>query len=298
MYRARTLVLLLAAGCGSASEQQGPTTVTPPPVAASSPPAAPAAAAPAAPLPVEVRLRVIHATAAASRLPIEVTYATGADAPGSLGGPVVYGASSQSYTAATLPPGSTGMGLNASVEGFDPVSYAASISAGQPHSAFVIQNAERPTELSIMLAHDSDQAPAVGRMGVRFVHAVVGWGNVDVCAAGENARAAGTPILPGARYGRVTGAPNTFDGYVEQPASSTPISLQVREASTETPCSGRVLGAVDVSAPQGSTFDAENVTLVAVGRATGRPAVARTILVCLDAPAALTPCSSLPMRNH
>lgn len=261
--------------------------------ASPSPMAPPEPVAPPAPQAVELSIRVLHAAATAATKPLGVTYATGTDTPGGLATDLAFGAVS-AYTSATLPPGTTGIGLSVSAQGFDPLSFAGTITAGEPHTAVVFAAPDAPSRLTADVLHDAVAAPDAGKTHVRFFHAVVGWDAVDVCAPGENARAAGTPVFPGARYGRLTGSPNSADRYIDMPAGVT--SLQVREANAEAPCSGRVVGAVDVAAPEGTSLDAQNVTLVAVGRATGRPAVPRAVLLCLDSPAPAPSCTSLRMR--
>ncbi len=289
-------VVIAVAGCGSSTSQEGDTMppaepVTQAPAPAPSEPAAPPA--PRAPQAVELSIRVLHAAATASRKNLGVTYATGSDTPGGLATDLAFGAVS-GYTSATLTPGSTGIGLSVRAEGLDPLSFAGMITAGEPHTAVVFARPEGATQLTADILHDAVQAPDAGKTRVRFLNAVLGWDAVDVCAPGENARAAGTPVFPNARYGRTTGSDSSFDRYMDLPAGTS--SLQVRQANAEAPCSGRVQGVVDVAALAGGTLDAQNVTLVAVGRATGRPAVPRAVLLCLDSPAPAASCTSLAMR--
>jgi len=289
--------VIAVAGCGSSTSQEGDTMPPPAePVTQGPPPAPPEPAAPAAPpapQTVELSIRVLHAAATASRKNLGVTYATGSDTPGGLATDLAFGAVS-SYTSATLTPGSTGIGLSVRAEGFDPLSFAGMITAGEPHTAVVYARPEGATQLTADILHDAVQAPDAGKTHVRFLNAVLGWDAVDVCAPGEDARAAGRPVFPNARYGRTTGSDSSFDRYMDLPAGTS--TLQVRQANAETPCSGRVVGVVDVAAPAGGTLDAQNVTLVAVGRATGRPAVPRAVLLCLDSPAPAPSCTSLAMR--
>ena len=283
------VVLFVVAGCGSSTSQEGDTTPPPPePVA----PPPPEPAAPPAPTNVEVSVRVIHAAATAATKSISPTYATGGATPGALGTDLAFGAAT-GYTSATLPPGTTGIGLSVVVEGFDPLSFGGNITAGEPHTAVVFSDPAGAMRLSADVLRDAAQAPDAGKTRVRFFHAVLGWDAVDVCAPGENARAAGTPVFANAAYGR-SPMSQSPDRYIDMPAGLT--RLQVRQASADAPCSGRAVGAVDVAAPEGGTLEGQNVTLVAVGRATGRPAVARALLLCLDSPAAAPSCTSLPMR--
>jgi hypothetical protein len=284
-------VVIAVAGCGSSTSQEGDTTPPPAEPTTAAAPAAPAA--PPAPQAVEVSVRVLHAAANASSKNLGVTYATGTDTLGGLAADLAFGAAS-GYTSATLSPGSTGIGLSVRAEGLDPLSFAGSVTTGEPHTAIVVARPAGATQLQADVLHDAAQAPDAGKTRVRFFHAVLGWDAVDVCAPGEDARAAGTPVFPDARYGRATGSQSSFDRYIDMPAGTG--TLQVRQANAEAPCSGRVVGAVDVAAPAGGTLDGQNVTLVAVGRATGRPAVPRAVLLCLDSPAPAPSCTSLRMR--
>lgn len=284
------VTLFVVAGCGSSTSQEGDT--TPPPPEPAVPPAPPEPAAPPAPANVEVSVRVIHAAATAATKTISPTYATGGDTPGALGTDLAFGAAT-GYTSATLPPGTNGIGLSVNVEGFDPLSFAGTITAGEPHTAVVFSAPDGAAGLSAAVLRDSAQAPDAGKTRVRFFHAVLGWDAVDVCAPGENARAAGTPVFANAAYGR-SPMSQSPDNYIDLPAGVS--RLQVRQTSADAPCSGRVVGVVDVAAPEGGTLDGQNVTLVAVGRTSGRPAVARAVLLCLDSPAAAPACTSLPMR--
>jgi hypothetical protein len=285
---------IVLVACGSSTSQEGDTTPpVPEPQPAAPPPAPPEPAAPPVPQPVELSVRVLHAAANAATKNLSATYATGTDTPGGIATDLAFGAAT-GYSSATLPPGTTGIGLSLSAEGIDPLSFAGAITAGEPHTALIVARAEGGNALSADMLHDAVQAPDAGKTRVRFVHAVLGWDAVDVCAPGENARAAGTPVFANARYGRATGSDSSFDRYMDMPAGLT--TVQVREANTEAPCSGRVVGVATIAPPAGGSLDAQNVTLVAVGRATGRPAVPRALLLCLDSPAPQPSCTSLPMR--
>jgi hypothetical protein len=283
--------LWILGGCGSSTSQQGETTPAPDLQPAPTPPTP--EPTPPAPQPIEVSVRIIHAAATAATKNIGVTYATGGTTPGGLASDLAF-RSATGYTSATLTPGSTGIGLSASAEGFDPLTVAEPITAGEPHTAIVFSRPDSATALQATVLRDAAQAPDAGKTRVRFFHAVVGWNDVDVCAPGATARDAAVPVFPAARYGQLAGSQSSLDRYIDMPAGVT--KLQVREAKPDAPCTGRVLGAVDVTPPAGASVDAANVTLVAVGRGTGRPAVPRAVLMCLDSPAQAPSCSALPMR--
>lgn len=278
------VVCFAVLGCGSSSSQEGDTTpqVQPPPQEPAQPPPPPP------PAPVEVSVRVIHAAALAKAVPINVTHPAGQGAPGALATALAFGTAS-TYTSATLAPSAQSLSLSVAAEGFDPFSDSGAISAGDPHTAIVFSGADSATALGAAIVHDSAQAADSGKTRVRFFHAVVGWTELDVCAPGENARAAATPLFPASAYGQMS-----HPEYVDLPAGVQ--KVQLREAKPDAPCTGRVVGVADLAPPEGATLDAQNITLVAVGRGTGRPAIPRALLLCLDSPAAAPACASQPMR--
>jgi len=239
---------------------------------------------PPPPQPVEVRVRAIHAAATASKATVSV------GREGStvlLAEAIGFGATS-AYAAASLAPDATSVTLTPTAEEFTAEAAPLPVTSDRAHTAIVYSDAENEKALRVGLFVDETAAPAEG-MKARFFHAVLGWNNVDICTPGENARAAGTPVFADVAYGGLASA-----GYVDLPADAT--RIQVREANAETPCSGRVVGAVDLRPPEGMDASAKNLTLVAVGRATGRPAVQRALIACTDSPDEAPACFRLQMR--
>ena len=241
---------------------------------------------PPPPVPVQVRLRVVHAAATASKAPLTVSYAAGDDA-GVVGEAVAFGSTS-SYAGATLPPESTEVALDVMAEGFEGPDDPLPIAGGAAHTAVVFSDPETRDRLGISLAQDSATGPEDG-MRVRFFHAMLGTDDVDVCLPGATARDPGVPRFSGVAYGSLA-----QEGYVDVPADAA--RIQIRAANEDEPCSGRVLGGVDLRPPAGVDPSGQNLTFLAVGRATGRPAVPRALVVCTDAPAEVPACFRLQVR--
>ncbi len=144
-----------------------------------------------------------------------------------------------------------------------------------------------PHALAIAADADALAAPDAGTAHVRFFHAIVGLGAVDVCrpatparpaAAGQPARPAtpAAPVLVNVAYGAFASADR--DGqpshYVPVPAGA-PLTLQVR-ARAARPCAGLLRGTVTLT-----PADRSVVTAVAVGRVTA-PLAPRALLLCSD----------------
>jgi hypothetical protein len=123
-------------------------------------------------------------------------------------------------------------------------------------------------------AVDDGPAPDATHASLRFFHALVGVANVDICLPGATARAAGTPVFTNVAYGQ-------FGAWASVPAGAA-VTLQIRAANEATPCSGRQAGSVSIT-PTSGVF-----TAVAVGRATGRPAVAKELLLVADGASEVT----------
>jgi hypothetical protein len=241
---------------------------------------------PPPPEPVKVRARLVNAAATASKLPVSVAY-TGEGEAQPLAEGLAYGATT-AYVEATLAPEATKMALSLAAEGFESPDGEVAISDGAAHSIIVYSDAATAGQLHFAATMDESAAPAAG-MQARFFHAVVGWGDVDVCTPGATARDPGTPMFAGVAYGGFATA-----GY--QPLTPATTRLQIREANAETPCSGRVIGAVALRPPEGvDPTTPMNLTFLAVGRGTGRPAVPRGLLVCTDAPTDAPACSRINM---
>lgn len=278
-------VLLAFTATGCPRGDSGPTTPEPEPedtgpVADTEP-----EPEPPPPSPVKIRVRAVHVAASASKAPVTLTYTT-EDEPGTVTEALAFGTASD-YVDAILPPSSTEIGLDLMAEGFEADASGLSVSEGASHSALVYSDPEERGALHIALFSDEAEAPE--GMRARFFHSVMGWDSVDVCTPGENPRAAGGVVFAAVGYGGLAG-----EGYVDVPEGAT--RLQIRAANEETPCSGRVLGGVELTPPDGVELGAQNLTLVAIGRATGRPPVQRALLVCVDAPSETPACFRLQMR--
>lgn len=140
-------------------------------------------------------------------------------------------------------------------------------------------------------AEDQPTPSAENTSGIRVFHGIVGLDAIDVCLAGESARADGILIFANV-------APTSFAGedgarYAELPlipgAPATEMALQFRTTNAR-PCHGRVQGVARVTPIAGSRY-----TLVAVGRTSGRARVDRELLVCADPPATDTSCTTVPI---
>jgi hypothetical protein len=145
-----------------------------------------------------------------------------------------------------------------------------------------------PHALALAADGDASATPEAGTAHVRFFHAVVGLGAVDLCRPATPARpaAAGQPARPAVpaaavvenvAYGAFASAER--DGqtshYLPVPAGAA-ITLQIR-ADAARPCAGPLRGTVTIT-----PADQSVVTAVAVGRVTA-PAAPRALLVCPDA---------------
>jgi hypothetical protein len=241
---------------------------------------------PPPPEPVKVRARLVHAAATASKAPLSVAY-TGEGEAQPLAEGLAYG-STTTYAEATLAPEATKIGLSLAADGFETPDGDVAISDGAAHTVVVYSDAETAGQLHFAASVDESAAPAAG-MQARFFHAVVGWGDLDVCTPGATPRDPGTPMFAGVAYGGFATA-----GY--QPLTPETTRLQIREANAETPCSGRVIGGVALRPPQGvDPTTPMNLTFLAVGRGSGRPPVPRGLLVCTDAPADAPACQRVNM---
>jgi hypothetical protein len=160
----------------------------------------------------------------------------------------------------------------------------------QPGRAYTIVAHGLASDLSgpqVTFSHDEDAmtaAPA-GRANVRFFHALVGGGTVDVCLNG------GTPAFAAVSYGTFANAAGVPGHYAGVAPGTVSVAFR-GSAAGRPPCTGRVVGTVDVPLVDGST-----VTLVAVGRLARPPlAVAPEVLVCTDGAPQPSRCSPLAVR--
>ncbi len=138
----------------------------------------------------------------------------------------------------------------------------------------------------LTFAHEEDEPanPTPGRTRLRFFHALVGGGTVDVCLNGS------TPAFAGVTYGTFASAQGGTGHY----APAQPGNLTVTFRATPqrgAPCTGRVVGSVPVQLTDGAS-----VLLVATGRiARGAGAVAPQVLICPDTAPAAASCSPTPV---
>jgi hypothetical protein len=170
---------------------------------------------------------------------------------------------------------------------------------GERSTAIVYGVTVGTARLALAAGTDLLGLPEEGKARVRFFHALVGLGAVDLCLPGTAARpaapnqpaVAATPastLFANVAYGAFGSAQG--GAYVDLPSGS-PVVLQVR-AQNARPCTGPVRGTVTVTPPSASV-----VTTVAVGRVVGAPAVPRELLVCLDAPVSGAPsCAAVAIR--
>lgn len=144
-----------------------------------------------------------------------------------------------------------------------------------------------PHALALAADADATTAPEAGTAHVRFFHAVVGLGAVDLCRPATPARPAvaaqpavaavpAAAVVENVAYGAFASA--TRDGqpshYVAVPAAA-PLTIQVRAHSARA-CSGPLRGTVTIT-----PTDRSVVTAVAVGRTTA-PLAPRALLLCSD----------------
>lgn len=136
--------------------------------------------------------------------------------------------------------------------------------------------------LALAAAPDVSPTPEAGHAHVRFFHALVGLGAVDVCAAGATALAPATALFTNVAYGAFGHTTGPGESYLNVPAGAA--TVQVR-AHTAVACRGRVIGHVPLTLTEQGVS-----TVVAVGRiaSVGHPAVASELVLCSDAPTAST----------
>ncbi len=166
----------------------------------------------------------------------------------------------------------------------------AALAEGGRYTAVVHGLAAGAPALALAVSQDSDAQPDAGKSRVRFFHALVGLGAVDVCtaatparpaqpaAAGRPAQAAqpatpAQPVFTNVAYGAFATVGDAPGGYAEVPAGA-PVTLQVR-AQNARPCTGALRGSVRIT-----PADRAVLTAVAVGRVVGAPAAPRQLLVC------------------
>lgn len=273
---ATVMVWGTACGGGSAAPEEEHTTTTGDETTVT---AEPEPEPPPPPRPVQVR--VLHLAAGA----------TGATVSASAGPASVSDVAfkSASAYAEMQPPSEQGTVPVQVSAGDATATFEAPYRAGVPATLIVVTNPQDPTQI-VVNATEDDPTTVMGQLRGRFVNALLGTEAIDFCLPGGTAREPGRPIFTGVQYGQVAGT-ETANHYI-------PVSLagggrlQVR-AAAERGCTGRVIGTAEVPPPDPNI--AHNLTLVVVGRMSGRPAVARELLVCEDAPNP-SACAALPLR--
>lgn len=243
-------------------------------------------APPPPPPPVKVGLRVIHAASLASKSAVAAAVGEG-DESQPLAGALEYGATS-AYAEVTLAPEASKIALAITAEGLEGPPAEQPVSDGGQHTFVIFSDPEMATQLNIAMAIDEGSGPEEG-MRARFFHGVAGWDAIDVCTPGETARAPGVPVFTAVGYGGFAAI-----GYQDIPPETK--QLKVRIANEENPCSGKVIGGVQLAPPEGVDPTGKNLSFFVIGRSKGRPAVARELLVCTDAPDPAPACFRLKMK--
>ena len=219
------------------------------------------------PPPAPARVRVIHASPDAAAATVAV-YLDGAATPA---------VASLAYKAAAgyaeVPAGVHQVAVRPAAAAADSAPVlegpTPALAAGMSYTVIAHGLAAGTPALAMAAAGDDGPAPDATHASLRFFHALVGVANVDICLPGATARAAGTPVFANVAYGAWGGS------WANVPAGA-PVTLQIRAANEATPCSGRQAGSVSLTPTSGVW------TAVAVGRATGRPAVTKELLLLTD----------------
>lgn len=172
-------------------------------------------------------------------------------------------------------------------DGSEILAWTAPEMTSESFTTIVLSSAEiMPVAFSV--SGDVSEPPASSAAALRVFHALDGMATVDVCIAGESARADGILIFGGV-------GPNAFAGeegarYAELPASGE-TTLQFRATNART-CHGRVQGVARFTPIPGNRY-----TLIAVGR-DARPRIDRELLICADPPATDVSCAAVPITNR
>ena len=261
--RARLLLLVTLAACGGSRPPPASTTADTETTAAEEPDVAPIAAAP------EAHVRLVHAAIESRDQAVSLA------ADGTSTAPAGYQFASAYLS---LSPGEHAISARAN----DAELIGASFSL-EEGSATIIAYSTGDFPVALVLAADVPADAPVNMAQIRFFHAVVGQGAIDVCTPPATGRGDGTAILANVAPGSLAASDGS---YVTVPGGSE-IALQIRAQNT-TPCHGRPIGTVHGFAPAGSS----NYTLILVGRS-GRRRVAPELLFCADPPASDTSCATL-----
>ncbi len=281
----RTTPVVLALCVATACETQQSAPVTPQPEASSG---GSAAATPGAPSATMAHVRAIHASPDPLASSV-VVYLDGSMTP------VIPNLSFRNAVGySDIPPGQHAVQVRLpGIPASTPPSLTWTTPVLQPDHTYTIIAIGLALEApAVTFASEEDTAtvPDPGHANVRFFHALVGTGAVDVC------NATGTPLFANVGYGTygISFADST-QHYVNAPSGTA--SLLIRQHAPGA-CSGRPLGAVDVS-----VVDRTNITLVATGRearhGAGAQSVPPQMLSCQDAPLAgsSASCTAIPING-
>jgi hypothetical protein len=267
--RALALLALLSVACGSPPEETAEVETT---TGDEEPPPPP-------PPPPPAHVRVIHA--AFDPLAAAVAVAFDGEAPS-----ITELAYQRSSEYVEVSAGMHSLSL-IGADGSEILAWTAPEMAEESFTTIVLSSAEiMPVAFSV--SADMTEPPAGTAAALRVFHALDGMGAVDVCIAGESARADGILVFGGLE-------PNTFAGeegarYAELPTSGE-TTLQLRATNART-CHGRVQGVARFTPIAGSRY-----TVVAVGR-DARPRIDRELLICADPPATDVSCAAVPITNR
>lgn len=268
--RALVLLALSFVACGGPAEENSEVVET---TGAEEPPPPPP------PPPPPARVRVIHA--AFDPLAAAVGIAFDGEAP--LITDLAYQRASDYVE---LPAGTHALSL-IGADGSEILAWTAPELTQESFTTIVLSSAEI-MPVAFAVSADLPEPPGGNFAALRVFHALEGLGTLDVCIAGESARADGVLLFRAV-------APSSFAGeegarYAELPASGE-TTLQLRATHART-CHGRVQGVARFTPIAGNRY-----TLVAVGR-DARPRIDREFLICADPPATDVSCAAVPITNR
>lgn len=152
-------------------------------------------------------------------------------------------------------------------------------------SSTIVAYSTRDFPVALSHLEDASATAPENMAQVRFVHALVGQGAIDLCTPPPTGRGDGTPILASL-------APGTpSDGYLTVSAG-VPLTIQLRIQNAH-PCHGRTLGVASAFTPASEA----NYTIVFVGQTGRQHHVSSELLFCADPPALDTSCATVPVEN-
>jgi hypothetical protein len=147
--------------------------------------------------------------------------------------------------------------------------------------------------LGFTYTSDFVDPPDPGKARLRFFHAAVGLGAVEVCEEGRSPHHAGPRLFLESNEGAFlrSGTEGAVGIWTQVPAGARVIQLRIPDPGRA--CHGLVLGSIHLDVPEGAL-----VTLVAVGRVDADPAVDPAVLVCRDdAGGSAAGCSSVQLET-